>query len=308
MSEFARTKIALIGCGRWGSLILRDLVALGAEVTVVVPTRDKRDHIMEAGARRVVTRLREVSEVKGIVIASPTSLHSDHLLEAIKFGVPVFCEKPLTNSVATAQEVLRQGGDRVFVMDKWRYHPAIIKMAEIARLRTYGNVVSLDTVRTQWGNPHPDVDASWILLPHDLSIALEIFGEVPRAAASSAIVANNELKQLATQWNFSDARTLTTVIGISSQSSTRQIAMYCEQGVVTLNGGWDEHLEVNLYESHPNQSGQQISTPGELPLLSELRAFLAYLNGGPAPKSNAQEAFAIVQGVESARQLAGLHS
>jgi predicted dehydrogenase len=261
---------------------------------------------MEVGARRVVTRLSEVSEFNGIVIATPTSLHSYHLLEAIKFGVPVFCEKPLTNSVATAQEVLRQGGDRVFVMDKWRYHPAIIKMAEIARLRTYGNVVSLDTVRTQWGNPHPDVDASWILLPHDLSIALEIFGEVPNATASSAIVIGNELKQLATQWNFSDNRTLTTVIGISSQSSTRQIAMFCEQGVVTLNGGWDEHLEVNLYDS--SESGQQISTPGELPLLSELRTFLTYLNGGPAPKSHAQEAFAIVQGVESARKLAGLLS
>jgi len=308
VSEFARAEIALIGCGRWGSFILRDLVALGAEVTVVVPTIDKRDHIMEAGARRVVTRLSEVSEVNGIVIATPTSLHSDHLLEAITFGVPVFCEKPLTNSVVTAHEVLQQGGDRIFVMDKWRYHPAIIKMAEIVREQTYGKVVSLDTVRTQWGNPHPDVDASWILLPHDLSIALEIFGEVPSATASSAIVIGNELKQLATQWNFSDDRTLTTVIGISSQSSTRQIAMYCEQGVVTLNGGWDEHLEVNLYDSHPNQSGQQISTPGDLPLLSELRAFLAYLNGGPAPKSNAQEAFAIVQGVESARKLAGLLS
>ena len=306
MSEFDRAEIALIGCGRWGSLILRDLVALGAEVTVVVPTRDKRDHIMEAGARRVVTRLSEVSEVNGIVIATPTSLHSDHLLEAIKFGVPVFCEKPLTNSVVTAHEVLQQGGDRIFVMDKWRYHPAIIKMAEIAREQTYGKVVSLDTVRTQWGNPHSDVDASWILLPHDLSIALEIFGEVPSATASSAIVIGNELKQLATQWNFSDDRTLTTVIGISSQSSTRQIAMFCEQGVVTLNGGWDEHLEVNLYNS--SESGQQISTLGDLPLLSELRAFLAYLNGGPAPKSNAQEAFAIVQGVESARKLAGLLS
>ena len=306
MSEFDRAEIALIGCGRWGSLILRDLVALGAEVTVVVPTRDKRDHIMEAGARRVVTRLSEVPEVNGIVIATPTSLHSDHLLEAIKFGVPVFCEKPLTNSVVTAHEVLQQGGDRIFVMDKWRYHPAVIKMAEIARLQIYGKVVSLDTVRTQWGNPHSDVDASWILLPHDLSIALEIFGEVPSATASSAIMIGNELKQLATQWNFSDNRTLTTVIGISSQSSTRQIAMFCEQGVVTLNGGWDEHLEVNLYNS--SESGQQISTLGDLPLLSELRAFLAYLNGGPAPKSNAQEAFAIVQGVESARKLAGLHS
>jgi predicted dehydrogenase len=261
---------------------------------------------MQAGARRVVTRLSEVSEVNGIVIATPTSLHSDHLLEAITFGVPVFCEKPLTNSVVTAHEVLQQGGDRIFVMDKWRYHPAIIKMAEIAREQTYGKVVSLDTVRTQWGNPHSDVDASWILLPHDLSIALEIFGEVPSVAASSAIVIGNELKQLATQWNFSDDRTLTTVIGISSQTSTRQVSLYCEQGVVTLKGGWDEHLEVKLFEVLPSDKVQQIPTPGELPLLSELRTFLTYLNGGPAPKSNAQEAFAIVQGVESAQELAGL--
>lgn len=308
MSEFAHSKIALVGCGRWGSFILRDLVALGAEVTVVVPTLDKRDRITEAGAHRVVTSMASLSDIDGIVIATPTSLHSDHLFEAITFGIPVFCEKPLTNSVVTAREVLQQGGDRIFVMDKWRYHPAIIKMAEIAREQTYGKVISLDTVRTQWGNPHSDVDASWILLPHDLSIALEIFGEVPSVTASSAIVIGNELKQLATQWNFSDDRTLTTVIGISSQSSTRQVSLYCEQGVVTLNGGWDEHLEVNLFDAHQSDEVQQILTPGELPLLSELRAFLTYLNGGPTPKSKAIEALAIVQGVESARKLAGIHS
>ena len=306
MSEFAHAKIALIGCGRWGSLILRDLLALGAEVTVVVQSLANRESILAIGARQVVANMASLSGIDGIVIATPTSLHSDHLMEGIKLGVPIFCEKPLTNSVATAREVLQKGSDQVFVMDKWRYHPAIIKMAEIAREQTYGKVISLETVRTQWGNPHPDVNASWILLPHDLSIALEIFGEVPSAAASSAIVINHELKQLTTQWRFSNQQPMTTVIGISSQTPTRQVAMYCEQGVVTLNGGWDEHLDVKLFDSHPSESAQQIFTPGELPLLSELRTFLRYLNGGPVPKSNALEALAIVQGVESAQELAGL--
>jgi hypothetical protein len=48
----------------------------------------------------------------------------------------------------------------------------------------------------------------------------------------------------------------------------------------------------------------RIETPGELPLLAELRAFVGHI-GGPAPRSSAAEGAAIVSAIAELRALAG---
>jgi predicted dehydrogenase len=47
-----------------------------------------------------------------------------------------------------------------------------------------------------------------------------------------------------------------------------------------------------------------VETPGELPLLAELRAFVAHLAGGPAPRTSVTDGAAIVAAVEELRRLA----
>jgi len=46
----------------------------------------------------------------------------------------------------------------------------------------------------------------------------------------------------------------------------------------------------------------------ELPLLKELRAFVEFLDGGPAPRSGVDDAVAIVSAIETLRELAGVPS
>ena len=173
------TPVGLVGCGRWGRFILRDLVALGCEVTVVSRTEAHRAHAREAGARQVVDDLSALPAVAGVVVAVPVSAHADVVERVLLRGVPVFCEKPLTNDGARAAQLARAGEGRLFVMDKWRYHPGIRRLAEIARREELGKVVGLRTTRVQPGCPYTDVDAVWILAPHDLSIAIEVLGFVP---------------------------------------------------------------------------------------------------------------------------------
>jgi predicted dehydrogenase len=45
------TRVALVGCGRWGRNILRDLLALGVEVSVADPDPAARSHSGEGGPR-----------------------------------------------------------------------------------------------------------------------------------------------------------------------------------------------------------------------------------------------------------------
>ena len=50
-----RVKIGLVGCGRWGKHILRDLVALGCDVTVVARSTVSRERASSGGATRIVS-------------------------------------------------------------------------------------------------------------------------------------------------------------------------------------------------------------------------------------------------------------
>jgi len=181
-----KRKIALIGCGRWGKNILRDLIRLGCEVSVVDINPERLDFAKSQGATNIASDVNSMAAVDGIVIATPTSVHAQSIREVMERNVPIFCEKPLTHSAQKALEIVTTCPSPLFLMDKWRYHPAIDVLAQIAKNQKYGKVIGLSTERKQWGIPHKDVDPIWILAPHDISIALHIFGSIPKPKSAVA--------------------------------------------------------------------------------------------------------------------------
>ena len=80
--------------------------------------------------------------------------------------------------------------------------------------------------------------------------------------------------------------------------------LQCADGVAVLAGAWDEHVSVfRTGTSDPEET--RIETPGELPLLAQLRVFVEYVGGGPSPRSSAAEGAAIVSTLAELRRLAG---
>jgi predicted dehydrogenase len=142
-----RTRIGLVGCGAWGRHILRDLLALGCEVTVVARSERTRAAAESGNAARVVRSITEVMAVDGVVVATPTSTHAAVIEELLPLGVPIFVEKPLTDDPDAAERLAAVAPDRLFVMDKWRYHPGVELLGEIARNGELGEVVGLRTTR-----------------------------------------------------------------------------------------------------------------------------------------------------------------
>ena len=302
----AASAVGVVGYGNWGRNIVRDLIALGAAVTVVARDETKRRAALEAGAARVVGATDDLpDDLQGLVVVTPTVTHAEVTEQLIPYGVPIYVEKPLTCDAAAARHLAELAPDRLFVMHKWRYHPGIELLGEIARSGELGPVVGLRTVRVGWGNPHPDVDGVWILVPHDLSIALEILGEIPEPRSAVAEIVGGKWAGIVgllgdEPWFALESSTAHPV-------QRREIRLVCRDGVAVLYDPYADHILVTRGE--PNEGTREeekrpIST--EFPLVRELRAFLEHLGGGPPPKSNAEEAVADVAAIERLRELASL--
>ncbi len=298
--------VGLVGCGRWGVNILRDLQALGCRVWVA-GTEDSRRRAESAGAQGTFAAIAQLPAVAGIVIAVPTAVHAAAIEEAAERGVPLFVEKPLTADVASAERLAARLAGRLFVMDKWRYHPGVEALAAIARRGELGRVRGLVTARLGWGNPHADVDGVWVLAPHDLSIALEVFGRVPEPRAARGVGGPGPASHLVAllgddPWHCLEVSTV-------HPAHRREVRLECSEGAAVLDDGYADAISIVRYDRLDRPAAEAVErrpVSTELPLLRELRAFVEHLRGGPAPRSSAAEGAAVVRAVAEMRRLARL--
>jgi len=307
MTSPSTRRVGLVGCGRWGRHILRDLVSLGCEVMVVDPSQESRQRAAEGGAATVTDTLADLPPIAGVVVATPTSTHAAVIEELLRHHAPIFSEKPLTADRASAERLAELAPGRLFVMDKWRYHPGVEMLREIARSGELGPVLGLRTTRIGWANPHSDVDPVWILAPHDLSIALEVLGDIPAPRAASAERLNGTPAGLVGLLGIDPWMVLD--VSILNPERRREIRLHCRDGVAILSDSYREHVLVTRdFDPHRTavraEALRPIST--DPPLLRELRAFLGYIAGGPPPRSTAAEGAMIVNALADLRELAGI--
>jgi predicted dehydrogenase len=300
--EDSKPRVGLVGCGRWGRHILRDLISLGCDVPVVARSDRSRALAREGDAETVVADVASLGALDAVVVATPTSTHAEVVEEALELGAPVFVEKPLTADVSSARRLAAAAPDRLFVMDKWRYHPGVLELARIARTGELGPVVGIHSRRVTLGHRYSDVNTVWIHAPHDLAIALEVLGRVPQPRHAVPELVGGELAGLTavlgeSPWMVLEVSTL-------APAHRRELRLVCEEGVAQLDGGYAEEVVIGHAGKIDEDSVERRAVAGDLPLLAELRAFVEHLRGGPPPRSSAADAVAIVESVAATIELA----
>jgi predicted dehydrogenase len=301
------TRVSLIGCGRWGRNILRDLVSLGCVVAVADPDELARRQAIAAGAREAVADSTKLEQSDGIVIATPSSTHAAVIDGVLRRGVPIFVEKPMVCDVVNARRLAAGASGRLFVMDKWRYHPGIEELRRIRETGELGELLGMHLVQVGWGSPHPDVDILWILLPHCLGILHEVLGCLPPVKSSFAECLDGQAVALCGV--LGDDPWATIEVSSRSPEKRREFRLHCESGVAYLDGRWHDHIRIARTPQGGNADATDVEkrfVPPELPLLRELRVFVDHLRGGPPPPTNAVEGAMAVECIHRLRRLAGL--
>jgi len=91
-----------------------------------------------------------VERVDAVSIAVPTSLHKQVALEFIEHGVNVLVEKPIAESIESAQEIIRAAKKNdviLMVGHVERFNPAVLKLKESINNGFLGEIVTMNAKR-----------------------------------------------------------------------------------------------------------------------------------------------------------------
>jgi predicted dehydrogenase len=189
-----KLRVAVVGYGYWGPHMVRNFLEIdGAEVSAVCDARKDR---LELVRRRhpstaTTTSFEQVVTdpwVDAVVLATPVSTHYPMVRLALESGKHVLVEKPLTNSVSEAEELVRLASrrGRVLMVDHtFLYTDAVQRLKRLIEADELGDLYYVDSVRVNLGLFQPDVSVVWDLATHDVSILQYLLGRTQRSVSAT---------------------------------------------------------------------------------------------------------------------------
>lgn len=180
--------VALVGAGPWG-LTLGRAVARLPEVDlrwICELDPDRRALAAAIAPRaRLTDELDEVLTDPGVaaaLVAVDSPRHHPVGLRVLRADRHLLVEKPMALTVADAAELsaLAETRNRVLAVGHLLlHHPAVRHARQLIAEGVLGESLWLETTRLAPGTGRAGGSAWWTLAPHDVSLALHLFGAVP---------------------------------------------------------------------------------------------------------------------------------
>jgi len=182
--------IGVVGAGYWGPNLIRNFAA--AEGCALVGVADLDEGRLARMKNlypkiTVTTRFQDLldnPEIQGIALSTPANTHYELARQVLEAGKNVFVEKPLAQTVAECEDLIRLAGERnrvLMVGHTFEYNAAVQRVEEYIRNQELGEIYYIYSQRLNLGVVRQDVNAMWNLAPHDISIALRWLGAMPAA-------------------------------------------------------------------------------------------------------------------------------
>ncbi|MBR8834736.1 MAG: Gfo/Idh/MocA family oxidoreductase [Stigonema ocellatum SAG 48.90 = DSM 106950] len=186
-NSLSQVKIGIVGFGYWGPKLARNFSAL-AEVDLSMLCDLEKCRLEEiqrlypnARATDDFTELLK-SEIDAVVIVTPVKTHYSLVKAALEAGKHVLVEKPMTASLAQAQELSDLAKEKNLVLlvgHTFEYSTAVQTVQNILNSGELGEIVYIDSTRGNLGLFRSDVNVVWDLATHDISIIYFLLKKIP---------------------------------------------------------------------------------------------------------------------------------
>jgi predicted dehydrogenase len=174
------TRVAVIGCGAFGSNHARVLASLGALAGVFDTDMARAQEIAARHDCPAFASLEEASTADAAVIAAPTRAHADIGCALLERGLDLLVEKPIAATLEEADALV----------DAAEKHGRILQVGHLERFNPAVQAVQAIVTRPLFFEVHRmsvfsprslDVDVVLDLMIHDLDIVLALAGGEPGA-------------------------------------------------------------------------------------------------------------------------------
>lgn len=306
-----KPRIAVLGCGYWGSNHIRTLKSLGALHAVSDASAPRAEGFAAEHDCLAFTpdELFARDDLDAIVMALPPQYHAETAIRAVEAGKDVLVEKPIALTVADAERAVAaaSANGRVFMVGHvLRFHPAFEQMKRLIDEGELGEIRYIHSHRLGLGKFHTENDALWDLAPHDLSMILAITGEAPISVRGEGAAILDHLSDFAhLHMRFPG--------GIRSHLFSSRLNPYKERRLTVVGTRamavfddvepWDRKLAVYRHAVWQD-SGQWAFTTNEpsyvpvndgMPLTRELQHFIDCIETRSEPRTGGTEAIAVLK-------------
>ncbi|AVT32560.1 hypothetical protein C6361_27320 [Plantactinospora sp. BC1] len=259
------------------------LRAVAAEVPGVWSGTDVRDFLR--------------TPLDGVHVATPNRRHAEYACRALARGVPTLVEKPLADTVAGGQWILRAAmasGAPAMIgyMSRYNaYNRAVVELVRSGRLGAPRSIAACHLGHRQrdWRNRRAESGLGCLgdLAIYPLLTAADVFDAAPTACRATGYPAGDreqtEIFVEATVW-FGDERRLQVESSFTEPPETgvSRYTVVCERGLLVVRNSWamDSGGSVLVCD----ERGRRWLRPEPVdPYLAQYRAFAASAAGQPVP-------------------------
>lgn len=238
--------IGVVGCGYWGPNLARNFNSNpGCTLKAVCDLDEARlNHLgqlyPQVKTEQNFDKLLEDPEIDALVIAVPVKLHYPLAKASLLAGKHTLIEKPMASSSRECEDLIRiakRNGLTLMVGHTFLYSEPVNQIAEIVRSGDIGKLQYINCQRLNLGLFQKDINVAWDLAPHDISIILHIFGDIPESinCQGNAHVTPDIEDVTNMSLNFKDSRFATIQSSWIEPRKVRQMTFVGTQRMIVYN-------------------------------------------------------------------------
>ncbi len=180
--------IAVVGCGYWGPNLIRNFCSIPECKLKLVCDIDKGRLAHMSRLYQGIETTNKIdyvindAEVDAIAIATPVSHHFEMARKSLLAGKHTLIEKPMASSVKECEELIELAEKHnitLMVGHTFIYSSAVRKIKEIINAGDIGEIMYISSRRLNLGLFQKDINVTWDLAPHEISIILYVMEEAP---------------------------------------------------------------------------------------------------------------------------------
>jgi len=237
-----KVKVGVIGVGSMGKNHVRSYASLKhvCDLVGVYDIDQKRAHEMAKsyGVKSFSAVEDLLQEVEAVNIATPTTTHYDIALQAIDAGKHILIEKPITNKIDEANEILKRAKDKKLIVQVGhieRFNPAIKALPEMLKGE---KIVAIDVQRMGPYDPRiDDTDVIQDLMIHDIDVVSSLIdSEIVNVNAFARSVASEKHMDFAVaNYQTEDDVIVTLTSSRATNKKVRKMAITTEKSFIELD-------------------------------------------------------------------------